>query len=907
MRRSPADRIRDGWSEIRHRVRAIVHRRTVERELDDELQFHIEKETEKLIAAGIDPAEARRQARLAFGGFERIKDDIRDVHGVSWLETFASDLRYAARAVRSRPTFTAAVVLTLGLGIGANVAMFGIVDQLLLRVPPYLRDPARVHRIYLSYIDGEQAVTETTTEYARYLDLTRLTKTLDAAAVVSGRNFAVGVGEDAREMPVGIVSASFWGFFDARPALGRYFTASEDSVPTGSPVVVLSYAYWQAQYGGSPNVIGQSVQIGPVPCTIVGVTPPGFTGIPDEGVPVAYIPATLYGFGVSLQRGRIDYHTTYNWGWLSVIARRKAGVTIAETSADLTNAFRLSWEAQRAMSPIADVSVAKPRAAAESIVRERGPNASPVAKVALWIAGVASIVLLIACANVANLLLARALSRQREMALRVALGASRRRLIGQHMTESLLLGALGGVAGIAAAQWGGAILWSLFLDETNRTSVVGDGRTLAFAGVAALVAALLIGLAPAWQAGRASLAPSLKTGVRDGTYQRSRTRTILLVLQGALSVVLLVGAGLFVRSLNNVRAVRLGFDVDPVLLVSPNLRGMALSQPERAELVRRLVEEARALPEVTHASRGISVPFYSTESLGFFVPGVDSIRKLGRFSLQMASEKYFETMGTRVIRGRAFTAADRADGQLVAIVSEGMAAAVWPGQDALGKCIMLDKRSAPCRVVVGIAENIRQRSLTERETLQWYLAIEQIRPDEAKLFVRTRGNAADHVETIRRRLQRTMPGSAYVVVTPMRDILDPRQRAWKLGATMFAVFGALALVLAAIGLYSVIAYTVAQRTQEIGVRIALGARLRDVVRLVVGEGIRFAVVGIVLGGAVALWASRWVGPLLFSVSPKDPAIYGAVAAVLLGAALLASAIPAVRASRVDPNVALRSE
>ena len=901
------DRLSDALSEIRHRTRALLQRGAVDRELAEEIRFHIEREAEKLAASGLPTDEAMRRARLAFGGEERIKDDVRDVRGIALLETFASDLRYAARALRARPMFTAAVVLTLGLGIGANVAMFGVVDRLLLRVPPYLRDASRVHRIYLSYVADGKEVTDATTEYPRYLDFTRLSRTLESTAVVTGRTFAVGVGERARELPVGVVSASFWGFFDAPPALGRYFTPREDSVPAGSPVVVLSYAHWQMAYGGSPDVLGQSLQIGPIPCTIIGVAPPGFTGIADDGVPIAYIPATLFGYGVGMQRGRVDYHTSYNWSWLSIIARRKPGVSVAEASADLTNVFRLSWEAQRAASPIPTVAEAKPRAAAASIVRERGPNASPVAKIALWIAGVASVVLLIACANVANLLLARTLSRHREMALRVALGASRRRVIGQLMTESLLLGALGGIAGIAAAQWGGAVLRSLFLEEAGSSAVVDDGRTLAFAGIAAVVAAVLIGVAPAWQASRASLTSSLKAGARDGTYQRSRARTILLVVQGALSVILLVGAGLFVRSLQNVRGLRLGFDVDPVMVVAPNLRAMRLSRTERAELGRRLVEEAKRIPRTEHVSRGISVPFYSTESLGFFVPGVDSVRKLGRFSLQMASSDYFETMGTRVLRGRGFTDADRGDGQLVAIVSEGMAAAVWPGQDALGKCIMIDARTAPCRVVVGVVENIRQRSLTGRETLQLYLAIDQIRPDEARLFVRMRGNAADHAEVVRRHLQRAMPGDAYVSVMTMRDILDPRQRSWQLGATMFVVFGGLALVLAAIGLYSVIAYMVTQRTQEIGVRIALGAGLGDVVRLVVGEGVRFAIAGIVLGGIVALWASRWVGPLLFSVSPKDPAIYGTVAFILLGAAIVASAIPALRAARVDPNVALRSE
>jgi len=900
--------LNDVLSEIRYRFRAVFRKRAVENDLDDELRFHIEQEAKKLEATGLPSHEANRQARIAFGGVERIKDDTRDVNGVSWLEILVQDLRYAARGLRARPAFTASVILTLGLGIGANVAMFGIVDRLLIRAPAHLRDPSRVHRIYLTSVSDGRDVTDAFTEYARYLDFARFTKTLDATAVLASNQFAVGVGEDAKEMPIGIVSASFWSFFDAKPALGRYFTASEDSIPTGSPVAVLSYAFWQARYGGSPDILGKSLQIGPALCTIIGVAAGGFAGIPDDGVPAAFIPATLYGYGVSSARGSIDYYNTYHWGWLSVLVRRKPDVSLEATNADLTNAYRLSWEAERAISSnTTPVEVARPRAVAGPVVFERGPNATPVARLALWIAGVATIVLLIACANVANLLLARALFRRREIALRLALGASRRRLFAQLLTESLLLGTLGGVAGVAAAQWGGAILRSLFLTDVATAGVVRDVRTLVFAGAAALVAGLLTGVVPSLQAGRAALAPALKTGAREGTYQRSRTRTLLLVLQSAMSVLLLVGAGLFVRSLHNVRSMRLGYDVDPVLYVELNLRGLRLPIDQRAELARRLVDAARSIPEVQSAARGISVPFWSTESLGFIVPGVDSLRRIGRFTVQMASADYFTAVGTRILKGRAFTDADRADGPLVAVVSQGMADAVWPGKNAIGQCIKIDRPADPCRMVVGVAENIHQNSLTENQKLQYYLPSDQMRPNEANVFIRTRGDASAHAETVRRALQKVMPGASYVSVMPMREIIDPRQRSWQIGATMFLVFGALALLLAAIGLYSVIAYGVAQRTQEIGVRIALGAGATDVMRLVLGQGLRFAVVGIVIGGAAAWSASRWVGPLLFSVSPKDPVIYGTVALALLAAALLASAIPAVRAARVDPNVALRSE
>ena len=313
------------------------------------------------------------------------------------------------------------------------------------------------------------------------------------------------------------------------------------------------------------------------------------------------------------------------------------------------------------------------------------------------------------------------------------------------------------------------------------------------------------------------------------------------------------------------------------------------------------------MPEVTSAARGISAPFWSTESTGFFVPGVDSIRRLGRFTIQMASADYFETLGTRILRGRGITDADRADGPLVAVVSEGMANAVWPGKDAIGQCIMLDSRSAPCRTVVGVAENIHQSSLTKAERLQFYLAIEQLRPEEAILFVRVRGNAADHAESVRRRLQPLMPGAGYLNVMPMRDILDPRQRSWQLGATMFVVFGGLALVLAAVGLYSVIAYAVAQRTQEIGVRMALGAAPAEVMKMVVRHGILLAAAGIAigLGGAFAL--THLLSTMVFGIGVMDAPTFAAAPLGIMVIVLMATFVPAFRATQISPVVALRYE
>ena len=825
------------------------------------------------------------------------------------LEHFIQDLRYAIRTLARSPAFTLGVVLTLGLGIGANVAMFPIVDRMLFRPPPYLHDPATTHRVYLARFYRGDEFTSGGLQYARYVDLTNGTSSFSRTAIFTEQDLAIGRDADVREMRVGAVSATFFEFFDAPPVLGRYFTVSEDAPPTGTAVAVLSYAFWQTRFGGHRDAIGSTLQIGPTLYTIIGVAPRGFVGLWPNQPPAAFIPVASYAnaAGVDLRGDR--WWTTYHWSWASMLAQRKPGVTAAAATADLTAAYTRSFAAQAAENPkgMSAAAVARPRAIIASVLSERGPNESSFAKVATWISGVAVIVLLIAAANVANLLLARALKRRREIAVRLALGVSRARLLSQLVTESVLLAACGGVAGLFVAEWGGTVLRAGFLPKSADLSVVADTRTLIFAGVAALLTGLLTGLAPGLQALRLNLVGDLKAGAREGSYRRSRLRVGLLIAQGALSVVLLVGAGLFVRSLQNVRVIPLGYDVDPVLLVDLNMRGVRLDSVQQVMLRRELLVTAQTIPEVTHASQQAAVPFWSSWSTNLIVAGIDSVSRLGEFDLNAVSPDYFAAMGTRILRGRGISAQDMSAAPRAMVVSDAMAKALWPGQDAIGQCVKVEADTMPCSYVVGVAENIKSEQLGDDPTMFYYLSAAQFHPEKGGLFVRVRGDGARTAEAIRRRLQQVMPGSSYVTVTPLSEILAGQTRSWELGATMFLAFGALALVLAAIGLYSVMAYNVAQRTQELGVRAALGAQQKDLVRLVLNEGLKMATVGIVLGVVIALAGGQWLGPLLFQESPHDPLVFGFVALLLLGVTVAASIIPSRRAARVDPIVALRYE
>ena len=514
------------WSELVHRLRAVLRRDAVERELDAELRFHLEREADKYVRAGVPRAEAERRARIALGGVERTKEEDREARGVALLDGAMQDLRYAVRTLRLTPGFTLAVIVTLGLGIGATAGIFGVIDRLMFRPPPMMHDPSMVSRVYRAYDFRGRHRVDNSFEYRRYLDLAQWSSSFSRIAAYSPGILAVGVGQDASEMPVGRATASFFSFFDIRPALGRFYSTSEDRAPQGALVAVLSYPYWQSHYGGRRDMLGSQIAIDRGTYTIIGVAPKGFVGIDDGADVVAWIPVTAYG-GLR----KTTFADNYNWGWLDILVRRKPGVSLAAATADLTTAYRRSWEAERAMDPtLAPVEAAKPAAILAPTPVLRGPDAGAQGRIPFWVGAVAVVTLIVAGANVAGLMLARAFRRRREIALRIALGVGRGRLVRQLFTEGALLAAAGGVIGLGMAWLTASGLLRLYAGGDAVRGAVVDARTAAFCAAITLVVGLATSMAPALFGLRGDLAAALKAGVREGTYQRSRARTALVIV-----------------------------------------------------------------------------------------------------------------------------------------------------------------------------------------------------------------------------------------------------------------------------------------------------------------------------------------------------------------------------------------
>jgi predicted permease len=881
------------------------------REIDDEIRFHIESRAAELVARGMTPEAATARAIAEYGDLSASREELRRVarrritrDRVGQVrDALYSDVVYGVRTLRKKPGFTLGVVLVLALGIGANATMFGVIDRLLLRPPAQVGAPADVARIaYVRTIDHDSTV-EQYLSYPIYLDARATPGVFEAVAAYSPASVAVGVGADAQSLRGMKVSANFFSLLRVHPAAGRFFLPEEDG-PGAPNVVVLSYGYWQRAYDGDPAVVGRALSVGQTAFTVVGVAPRGFTGATREKVDV-WIPITA---GVTPTE-YAGWSESRNGYWMLAIARVRRGVTRDRAAAATTVVLRAGE--RRDGKSESRIAKQQPRIALLSILpREALANDSD-AKVAVLLGAVSLLVLIIACANVANLQLVRALDRRREIAVRIALGVSRSRLIGQLLTESMLLAIAGGLGALGVTYLGSALVRRVMFVSLEWQGSVADPRVLAYTALAALLAGTVSGMVPALRARSFELAPSLKEGAREGHAHRRPARLALLIVQTMLCVVLLVGTGLFVQSLRRVQALPIGMEPGRALIVDVPTAGTNYTTAESRTIYERLERDAAALPGVESAALSTALPFSSSWSTRVHIPGRDTLPtvKDGGPYFNAVSADYFKTMGMHVLRGRGITAADGANTHRVVVVNETIARLWWAGDDAIGKCMKIGGDTMPCSEVVGIVVNPRRQALIEDLSLQFFLPIDQAPAwvSSRVLSIRPHDNPETAAEPLRRQLQLAEPGLGYIRVWPLSELVDSELRSWRLGATMFAAFGSLALFLAAIGLYSLLAYDVGQRTHEIGVRVALGARVADVSRTVLRSGVALVAVGAASGLALALLGGRFIEPLLFRTSAHEPAVIGGVIGLLAVVAMLAMLVPTWRAARVDPIVALRAE
>jgi predicted permease len=887
-------------------------RPTVGDDVDDEVAFHFAMRVDEFMAAGMTRDAAERAARERFGDVANVRSELvsigsrhrRRMDAREHLDALRQDLVVSVRALRREPLFAAGVVITLGLGIGANATMFGVVDRLMLRGPAHVANARDVDRLYVTAPeDGKPLATSSSVGYVTYAALRDHARSFAGVGAYQAAG-AGRFGAGAQARPIQQASAT-WDLFTTlgvRPVLGRFYSRDEDSPPRGAKVVVISEELWQSEYGGVASVLGQRIELNDESYTIVGVAPRGFTN-PELARVDVWLPITL-------QSPVSDWPTSYRAQWMRVVTRLAPGVSAERASGEATRILRAAYTGS-------DTNYRRVVASVRPLWYNRAGAPSLVASVSRWLMGVAVVVLLVTCANVANLLIARARRRRREIAVRLALGAGRQRVVRLLVVETLLIVLGGGLAAIGVALAGGRVMRASLLSDVAWNDSGVDARVFVFTFGLAIVTGLVVGLAPALDATRANLTSALKAGGGEGGGRRSRGRTALTILQASLCVVLLIGAGLFVESLFRSRAVDLGFQPSRVLRASPRYSLRDLTGDARREALRRSnvalsssVALLRTMPWVEHAALSVGSPFGNGYSgIALKVPGRDSLPAsvLHNASITAASADYFATFGTPLRAGRVFTAADRDGSAPVVIVNETMARTLWPGERVLGRCIEIGDPPAPCASVVGIVADVHRNGLREPAELQYYVPFGQERGiGGTTILVRPRGDAEAALSKLRQALV-AVPEMPYTQIELMEAVLDPQYRPWRLGAAMFGVFGLLALVIAGVGLYSVIAYLVADRTRELGIRIALGATDGRIVREVVASGVAVTAVGVTIGIAVALLAAGYIQPLLFDMPARDPAVVLVVALLVLAIGAVAAWRPARRAASVDPMVALRVE
>jgi predicted permease len=879
---------------LRSRFRQIIMRSEAESRADEEIGFHIEMETERNVREGMSPQEARQRAVAAFGGVETHREELRDERRIPVIEDLLQDVRFAARGLRRSPAFTAVAVLTLALGIGATTAIFSVVNGVLLR-PLGFADPDRV--VVLTEYNVKTGGERGTISLPNLGDLRDQSEVFEHLAAYRGWGATL-----AGDLPERVIAASVTSpFFDVlgvAPGRGRFFRP-EDDEPGHPPVVVLTHGLWQRRFGGDPAVVGSSISVSGSSYEVIGVTPEGFEDPHLEGAteaPPELWRATPEGFLDAPRDGR-----SY-----AGIGRLRAGVSQAQAEGIAARVFRTLAEEYPAengnfgveLIPVGDLLVGKLRTALFILL------------------GVVGLVLLIACANVANLLLGRAASRQREMALRQALGAGRGRLTRLLLTESGVLALLGGGAGAILASFGLRMLLTLGEGSIPRADgIVMDGRVLGFALVVTLIASVLFGTLPALHATRRKPVATLVRASRGAQADRGgrRVRRGLIVGEVALSLILLAGAGLLIKSFLRLQQVETGVSDSGVLTfaLSPSPETWPDSTGQLDLFYRELLPALGSLPGVLSVGSINILPMSGRNTCEGFqrddVPPLPGGRRPCT-EVRTTAGELFSTLGMRTLRGRSLGPADVAGGAPSVVINETMARTYWGSEDPIGKRMTFHRKSFE---VVGVASDVRDFGPQRPAAPVTYVPFSQeplafMRRTQT-LVLRTEGETLALAGAVRSVVREMDPVLPVEDLRTIRDVVDATVAQPRFRTVLVALFAALALALTAVGLYGVLSFQIALRTQEIGIRVALGARASDVVRMVTGEALTLALVGIGFGVAGALALTRVLRSLLFEVSPTDPAIFAAVTIFLCALSLLAAYVPARRATRVDPMVALRSE
>jgi putative ABC transport system permease protein len=857
-------------------LRALFQKTRAEQEMDDEMRFHLEKQTEQNARQGMSPEEARRAAFRQFGNVGALKEDCRDIWGVRFIHELAQDLRYGLRQLRRNPGFTAVAVLTLALGIGANTAIFSVVEGVLLKPLPF-KNPGRLVRIYGS--NPQQGYSRMMNSPVDIADVRRQNTVFEGVTLFQGSSSTLTGAGEAEQIAAAHVSDNFFGVLGVAPLLGRVFLPKEDQEGYDQ-VVILSHALWLRRLGSDPKILGKAITLDGKPYTVIGVMPAGFQFPPREAP--AKTELWLPWNEPIVGHGNRD---------VAAIARLKSGVTLPQARAEMvTIAKRLEQTYPADKGWQFDLA-----ALLESIV---GNVKLPI----LVLLAAVGLVLLIATANVASLLLARSTARRRETAVRTALGATRWRIVRQLLTESVLIALGGGGLGLAAAFWGIHLLQAITPHDIPRLGEVGINHpVLAFTIAVSLAAGLLFGIAPAMQASKVQLNNALKEGVisaedRLGLFGRHRSRSLLVIGQVALSLMLLAGAGLLIKSFLRLTSVPLGFNPDHALTFWVDLSGEKYSDPaKRLDFYDQTLDRIRAVPGVESVglTSFLALSGYATTSYWIAGRPAPPPGQAPEAGYKAISPDFFRAMQIPLVRGRYFSGSDTSEAPPVVIVNRAFVDTVFHSDGPLGKRLHLAWGHEPrWREIVGVVGNARDAALEAAPGPECYVPLPQAWITPSLAFVaRTRPRPLSLASAVRHAVFTVDKDQPVSRIQTLGQLFSDRVAQPRFRADLMGVFSLLALILTAVGLYGVLAYSVAQRTQEIGVRMALGAQKSEVLGMVIDQGLKLAAIGVAIGITGALALTRFLSSLLYGVKPTDPLTFVAVALILIAVALAACYIP----------------